>query len=129
MMPLRKWTYCVVLLLSQFAARAGADLPVFDPSPWDQNTPPHSVAYTDGCNGVDDGSDFDQNGISDRLETFLAATFEPAFFMNRGSPLSPEPVEILDRNGDGFLGAADAFVSVLYTRAETGTLSAFQRKR
>lgn len=123
-LPKRTWR--ATLLFCLIATNAAADPNVIDPSIWAQHTPPPSVIYLAGCLGADDGSDFDQNGISDGLEAFLAATFEPAFFINRGSPLSPEPVEILDRNGDGVLGAADAFVSVLYTRASTGTLSSFQ---
>lgn len=51
--------------------------------------------------------DFDGNGIEDSLEGIWAERYKPSFFVGETNPLTPEPVEILDRNANGIIDVDD----------------------
>ena len=51
--------------------------------------------------------DIDQNGVEDDVELIWAERYKPSFFVNDGNLMEPEPVEILDSNGDGILSIED----------------------
>lgn len=53
--------------------------------------------------------DFDLNNIPDHIEAMWANKYKPTFLLNSRRILEPEPVEILDWNGDGILGIEDTW--------------------